>query len=70
MPSSSCRLTCSHRMPFAFLSELQKRFLASYSADDIEDAPAHGMSGFSSTISQLMVRAPAIPSERWANYVE
>jgi hypothetical protein len=43
-------------MPFAFLSELQKRFLAAYSQDDIEDAPPYGMTSFAATISQLMVR--------------
>lgn len=44
-------------MPFSFLAELQKEFLATHSREQIDDAPAHGMKSFDAKIAHLMVRA-------------
>ena len=44
-------------MPFSFLAELQKEFLAAHTRDQIDGAAAHGMSSFDAKIAHLMVRS-------------
>ncbi|KAJ1914709.1 hypothetical protein IWQ60_004056 [Tieghemiomyces parasiticus] len=42
------------RIPFAFLEDIKKEFLGSYSDDQIETALAYGMNEFSRTIARKM----------------
>lgn len=46
--------SAGRRMPFAFLSELQRRFTASYSADVAISADPYGLSDFEPELSKLM----------------
>ncbi|KAM0749490.1 synaptobrevin-domain-containing protein [Meredithblackwellia eburnea MCA 4105] len=46
--------SAGRRMPFAFLAELHKRFLAAYGQDEINDAPAYGMAGWEKEVAKLM----------------
>ncbi|GAA93788.1 uncharacterized protein L969DRAFT_43102 [Mixia osmundae IAM 14324] len=46
--------TLGRKLPFAFLTELHKRFTAAYSREEIESAASHGMHNWSSSIEKLM----------------
>jgi vesicle-associated membrane protein 7 len=42
------------RMPFAFLTELQRKFTSKYSMDAVQDAPPFGFNEFSPEIGRMM----------------
>ncbi|GAA5836742.1 hypothetical protein JCM9279_007645 [Rhodotorula babjevae] len=55
--------TAGRRVPFSFLAELHRKFVAAYPMGEIAGAPAYGMNAFEPHISSLMTQYEENPPQ-------